>query len=78
MDLAGVGVGLAMAIPGGLFEIAAGAYLLVKGFGGGPPDRADSTHAGQIHDGLVKDSTITSVRVPLAVGAATGREPERR
>jgi hypothetical protein len=32
LELAGSGVGLAMVVPGGLFEFAVGAYLLVKGF----------------------------------------------
>jgi hypothetical protein len=33
LELAGYGVGLALSAPGGLFEMAAGCYLLVKGFG---------------------------------------------
>ena len=32
LELAGYGVGLVLSAPGGLFELVAGAYLLVKGF----------------------------------------------
>jgi hypothetical protein len=37
LELAGYGVGLALSAPGGLFEVAAGCYLLVKGFGAAVP-----------------------------------------
>ncbi len=37
LELAGYGVGLALSAPGGLFEVAAGSYLLVKGFGAALP-----------------------------------------
>lgn len=37
LELAGYGVGLALSAPGGLFEVAAGSYLLVKGFGAAVP-----------------------------------------
>ncbi|HEX8080328.1 MAG TPA: DUF4386 domain-containing protein [Jatrophihabitans sp.] len=43
LELSGYGVGLAMSIPGGLFEVAAGSFLLVKGFRGVMPDSAPST-----------------------------------
>ncbi len=45
LELAGSGVGLAMSAPGGLFEVAAGSYLLLKGFGGADPHRADRVGA---------------------------------
>src|SRR3954447_1896236 len=32
LELAGYGVGLALSVPGGLFELTAGSFLLVKGF----------------------------------------------
>lgn len=32
LELAGYGVGLVLSAPGGLFELVAGGYLLVKGF----------------------------------------------
>jgi len=38
-ELAGYGVGLALSAPGGLFEVAVGSYLLVKGFGAAVPKR---------------------------------------
>ncbi|HEX8093963.1 DUF4386 domain-containing protein [Jatrophihabitans sp.] len=34
LEVAGYHVGLALSVPGGLFEVAAGVLLLVKGFGG--------------------------------------------
>ncbi|MEO8827714.1 DUF4386 domain-containing protein [Lapillicoccus sp.] len=37
LELAGYEVGLALSAPGGLFEVAAGSYLLVKGFGASLP-----------------------------------------
>ena len=42
LELAGYGVGLALSAPGGLFEVAAGSYLLVKGFGAVPKIVADA------------------------------------
>jgi len=42
LELAGYGVGLALSAPGGLFEVAAGSYLLVKGFGAVPKVVADA------------------------------------
>jgi uncharacterized protein DUF4386 len=44
MQLAGFGVGLALSAPGGLFELAAGSYLLVKGFGAEPPQSLAGTY----------------------------------
>jgi hypothetical protein len=41
LQLAGYEVGLLLAVPGGLFEVAAGSYLLVKGFGPATPMGAD-------------------------------------
>lgn len=43
LELAGYGVGLALSVPGGLFEVAAGSYLLVKGFGAAVPKSVDDT-----------------------------------
>jgi Domain of unknown function (DUF4386) len=37
LQLAGYQAGLPLSVPGGLFEVAAGSYLLVKGFGPGTP-----------------------------------------
>ena len=42
LELAGYGVGLALSAPGGLFEVAAGSYLLVKGFRAVPKIVADA------------------------------------
>jgi Domain of unknown function (DUF4386) len=39
LELAGYGVGLTLSAPGGLFEVAAGSYLLVKGFRVAVPER---------------------------------------
>jgi len=39
LQLAGYGVGLALSAPGGLFEVAVGAFLLVKGFAATASDR---------------------------------------
>lgn len=42
-ELAGYEVGLVLSAPGGLFEVAAGSYLLVKGFRGEvPPSTAEA------------------------------------
>jgi hypothetical protein len=63
LELTGYAVGLAMSVPGGLFELAAGCYLLVKGFRQVGPNTA----------GLTQDTgpTTTTPTAPLAV-AATG------
>jgi hypothetical protein len=45
LQLAGYDVGLALSVPGGLFEVAAGSYLLVKGFGEPMQERADVADA---------------------------------
>jgi hypothetical protein len=43
LELGGYGVGLILAAPGGLFEVAAGCYLLARGFqAAGPGSLADS------------------------------------
>jgi Domain of unknown function (DUF4386) len=44
LQLAGFGVGLALSAPCGPFELAAGSYLLVKGFGAEPPQSVAGTH----------------------------------
>ena len=41
LQLAGCKVGLALSVPGGLFEVVAGTYLLVNGFG---PQRPMDAH----------------------------------
>ena len=46
LQLAGLKVGLALSVPGGLFELAAGIYLLVNGFG---PSRPTDTHVLNAH-----------------------------
>lgn len=48
LELAGYGVGLALSAPGGLFEVSAGCYLLVNGFGAAVPCRVDD-HAWLAH-----------------------------
>ncbi len=45
LALLGFGVELVMSIPGGLFEVAAGSYLLVKGFRNVMPDSTNPTHS---------------------------------
>ncbi len=48
LELAGYGVGLALSAPGGLFEVAAGTYLLAKGFGAPAPNKvADAELAAE-------------------------------
>ncbi len=42
LELAGYGVGLVLSAPGGLFELVAGCYLLVKGLGAAVP-KVDAT-----------------------------------
>jgi hypothetical protein len=46
LQLAGYQVGLILSVPGGLFELAAGSYLLVKGFG---PARPVGAEVGIMH-----------------------------
>lgn len=41
LELAGYGGGLVLSAPGGLFEVAAGSFLLVKGFRPEPPPRPE-------------------------------------
>jgi Domain of unknown function (DUF4386) len=45
LQLVGYKVGLPLSVPGGLFEVAAGSYLLVKGFGPPMPMAADVANA---------------------------------
>ena len=40
LEIAGYGVGLALSVPGGLFEVAAGSFLLARGFRCGTPRAA--------------------------------------
>lgn len=42
LEIAGYGVGLALSAPGGLFEVAAGSFLLVKGFRSAAPTGAET------------------------------------
>jgi hypothetical protein len=44
LELAGFGVGLVLSAPGGLFELAVGGYLLVKGFGTAATQRTGDAH----------------------------------
>ena len=46
LELAGYGVGLALSVPGGLFEVAAGSFLVVKGFRHTMPQGDDATCSG--------------------------------
>ncbi|CAN5462081.1 hypothetical protein BH11ACT8_BH11ACT8_03670 [soil metagenome] len=41
LEMAGYGVGLALSVPGGLFEVAAGVFLLTRGFRSTTPTRAE-------------------------------------
>lgn len=43
LELSGYGVGLAMSLPGALFEVTAGSYLVAKGFRAVMPESAAST-----------------------------------
>lgn len=43
LELSGYGVGLAMSLPGALFEVTAGSYLVAKGFRAVMPDSFVST-----------------------------------
>ena len=63
LELSGYGVGLVMSLPGGLFEVAAGFYLLVKGFRWLNPDGALSP------DDTV--STTTTPQISPAVATST-------
>lgn len=56
LDLAGYAVGIAAAVPGGLFEVAAGSYLLVKGFREAMPD-APATPSPALPVGAVRGGT---------------------
>lgn len=56
LQLAGYPVGLPLSVPGGLFEVAAGSYLLVKGFG-------EATQVGV-------DDANTQKRIPTGPAAA--------
>ena len=47
LQLAGYEVGLPLSVPGGLFEVAAGSYLLVKGFGPPVPMAADLANTAE-------------------------------
>jgi hypothetical protein len=52
LQLLGYGVGLPLSVPGGLFEVTAGSYLLVKGFGAAeahPAPRTTSIAAPPSH-----------------------------
>lgn len=64
LQLSGYGVGLALSAPGGLFEVTAGCYLLVKGFRSVTPDCAASPHEPE------PNATKTTTTNPLAIGAS--------
>ena len=65
LDLFGYGVGLVMSIPGGLFEVAAGCYLLGKGFRWLMPDVASSP-----------EDTLSSTTTPgLSPAVAMSTQP---
>jgi hypothetical protein len=70
LDLAGLGVGLVMAVPGGLFEVAAGSYLLVKGFRPWPRSSRESREERSPGGGPTRSRTapapgadVTPIRV---------------
>ena len=42
LEIAGYGVGLALSVPGGLFEVAAGSFLLARGFRTAAPTGAEA------------------------------------
>jgi hypothetical protein len=65
LELNGFGVGLAMSVPGALFEIAAGSYLLVKGFREVAQDGAITAQD--------TGPTTTTHNLRLAVAAASTR-----
>ncbi|WP_180934588.1 DUF4386 domain-containing protein [Nocardioides ungokensis] len=46
LELAGYGVGLALSVPGGLFELTAGIFLVVKGFRQTMPQADDAPRSG--------------------------------
>jgi len=62
LQLAGYEVGLALSVPGGLFEVTAGSFLLVKGFREAMPVAARDAGADQDETGAVVD--------PVASGAS--------
>ena len=70
LELTGYGVGLAMSIPGGLFEIAVGCYLMAKGFRNVVPDGAASAH----HPGPISTTPTT----PLATAATSTHNSDSR
>jgi hypothetical protein len=70
LELSGYGVGLAMVVPGGLFEIAVGCYLLAKGFRNVMPDGAASTHN--------PGPTTTTPSTPLPVAATSIHNSDSR
>ena len=53
LEVLGHGVGVALSVPGGLFEVALGALLIAKGFTGGPLPERRAAVPGQGHDGPV-------------------------
>jgi hypothetical protein len=67
LELAGWEVGLAMSAPGGLFEIAVGAYLLGKGFREVPAGAAPSQDSG---------SATANPGIPLAVASTSIRNSD--
>jgi hypothetical protein len=51
LEIAGFGVGLALSAPGGLFEVATGSFLLVKGFRQAMPVSANDAHGADDDQG---------------------------
>ncbi len=65
LELSGFGVGLAMSVPGGFFEVAAGFYLLKKGFRWLTPYGALSP----------EDTPSTTTTPPVSPALATSTQP---
>jgi hypothetical protein len=58
LQLSGIEVGLVLSAPAGLFEIAAGSYLLAKGFRQ-TPTRSDSADAHADADTAASGAVLT-------------------
>ncbi|MBW4701775.1 DUF4386 domain-containing protein [Micromonospora sp. RL09-050-HVF-A] len=73
-ELAGVAVGVALAVPGGLFEILFGLRLLTRGFTPPGPATAAATGAGTLTSASGADAPATTggAAVPNNTGGADG------
>ena len=59
LQLSGIEVGLVLSAPAGLFEVAAGSYLLGKGFRQMTPTRSDSADAHADADTAASGAVLT-------------------